>query len=262
MICKLCGSAKSLVKSHIIPESFFRELRKVPGNIKIIPTNKAEHSKKAPIGIYDMRILCIDCEKAFGDADFYADVVLNKTQELKELRNHTGRIGFIIENIQHDRLKRFVITLLWRASVSSMPFFRNVKLGPLENYAKQLILQASTGNADDFSFVLASFNPTDPRSKIIFDPHSEKWYGRNYYRFYLGGYVLYVKADSQSTPAEWASLIPQDNNLIIIDRGDFQQSHEFGIFLKGVDPHPAEPRVTKAIEPIDAKLIPLAPNRP
>lgn len=78
MSCRGCGKETKLIKAHIIAESFFRGLRdgqKVP---KIHSTTEGVHPKKAPIGVYDMGILCNDCEQKFQTLDDYGYHVLIK----------------------------------------------------------------------------------------------------------------------------------------------------------------------------------------
>lgn len=39
-----------------------------------------------------------------------------------------------------------------------------------------------------------------PLGRSILDPHPEKWDGVNYYQFYLGSYVAYIKVDKRKAP--------------------------------------------------------------
>ena len=234
MICKGCNEDKPPVRSHIIPESFFRELRADEKTLKLVPTDKEKHVKRAPIGVYDQEILCAECERTFQDVDDYACKVLVANQQLIELQDKGEVVGYRIKDIDYSMLKRFVISVLWRASISSAEFFQKVRLGALESKAKDLIWRKSAGSKHDFSFVLGKFTDTGTLSKAIFDPHPERWFGKKYYRFYMGGYVLYVKADSQATPEMWTKFIPDGSDLLIISRGKIDGSKEFSIFLQRI----------------------------
>lgn len=48
MICRGCCNDKKLVKSHVIPESFFRDLREDEDYLKLISPS-GEHPKRSPI---------------------------------------------------------------------------------------------------------------------------------------------------------------------------------------------------------------------
>lgn len=233
MICKGCNQDKNLVKAHIIPESFFRDIRAGEKTLKLISNVEGVHTKKAPIGVYDKEILCRDCEDKFQVLDDYAAKVLIDNAEIEELKQHGSLVGYKIPDVDYELLKRFVISLLWRASVSKQGFYGKVSLGPLEEQAKKLIWDESPGEKDEFSFVFAKFDDERTISKAMLDPHRERWFGKRYYRFYIGGFVLYVKADSQVTPKKWSQFIPNDNNLFVVSRGKIEQSNEFPVLLSG-----------------------------
>jgi len=233
MICKGCSQEKKLVRAHIIPESFFRVLRADEKTLKLISNVEGVHTKKAPIGVYDKEILCSECEDKFQSIDNYAAKVLINNAAIEEIKQRGPVIGYKIPDIDYELLKRFVVSLLWRASVSKHGFYGKVSLGPLEEQAKKLIWDESPGEKDEFSFVLAKFDDERTISKAMLDPHQERWFGRRYYRFYIGGFVLYVKADSQVTPEEWAKFIPNDKNLLVVSRGKIEQSKEFPVLLSG-----------------------------
>jgi hypothetical protein len=64
--CRLCGANSVFVKSHVIQEAFFRELRS-DGEAPLIVASKMGHlPKKAPIGVYDPSILCALYEARFS----------------------------------------------------------------------------------------------------------------------------------------------------------------------------------------------------
>ncbi|MCU7845329.1 MAG: hypothetical protein KZQ93_15980 [Candidatus Thiodiazotropha sp. (ex Monitilora ramsayi)] len=233
MICKGCNQDKKLVKAHIIPESFFRDLRADEKTLKLISNVEGVHTKNAPIGVYDKEILCRDCEGKFQVLDDYAAKVLIDNAAIEELKQHGSLVGYKIPDVDYELLKRFVISLLWRASISKQGFYGKVSLGALEGHAKKLIWDESPGEKDEFSFVLAKFDDEGTISKAMLDPHQERWFGKRYYRFYIGGFVLYVKADSQATPEQWAEFIPNDNNLFVVSRGEIEKSKEFSVLLSG-----------------------------
>ncbi|MCX4193124.1 hypothetical protein [Methylophaga sp. OBS1] len=233
MICKGCNQDKKLVKAHVIPESFFRDLRADEKTLKLISNVEGVHTKKTPIGVYDKEILCRECEDKFQTLDDYAAKLLIVNSEIEELKQNGALVGYKIPNVDYGLLKRFIISLLWRASISKHEFYSKVNLGALEEQAKKLIWEESAGEKDEFSFVLAKFDDEGTISKAMLDPHQERWYGKRYYRFYIGSFVLYVKADSQITPEQWVKFIPSDDNLYVVSRGKIEQSKEFPVLLSG-----------------------------
>ena len=62
MKCKFCGQESYLIEAHVIPVGFFRRIRQGSANLKMITNKAGEYTKKAPIGVYDSTIVCMNCE--------------------------------------------------------------------------------------------------------------------------------------------------------------------------------------------------------
>tara|TARA_R110001599_G_scaffold350254_2_gene580030 strand:+ start:13222 stop:13941 length:720 start_codon:yes stop_codon:yes gene_type:complete len=234
-ICKGCGKDEKLIKAHIIPESFFCGLRDGQKPPKMHFSDKGSYPKKVPIGIYDKEILCFDCEQIFKSIDDYGNqVLLKKESDLEPLVQSGNIVGYLKKDLDYSKLKLFFMSILWRASVSNHDFYSNVKLGKLEKTLKGLVWDNHSGSLHDFSFVLAKF-VDNGGDRAILSPHKERFFGISYYRFYLYGYILYIKADSQKTPERWTKFISQKNNtLAIVSRGLIENSKEYPVILKAV----------------------------
>jgi hypothetical protein len=130
-----------LIDAHIVPRGFARDtMDGYPHNLKISPTNV--HSTQH--GVYDPAILCGTCDALLGKLDDYAlDVCRRFPKERVDLGDGT----FEMANIDGDAFAKFVLAVLWRASISSRPEFRNVALGPYESQACEVIFGAKPLNA-------------------------------------------------------------------------------------------------------------------
>ncbi len=202
MLCRGCGAEKKLIKVHIIPESFFRKMKCGGETIYRVTDafkNEWEHKKRIPIGVYDKTILCPECENRFQKIDDYGYRMLFE-KEQKEIVIKNQKF-YIIKNIDYKLTKLFFISLLWRASISSDECFCRVKLGAIEQVAKKHIWEENPGFPDDFSFRLYKFIPTGQGyEKAMLMPERVRFGPVNYYKFYLAGYILCIKADSRKTP--------------------------------------------------------------
>ena len=199
MPCRFCDQHKTLVRAHIIPKGFFRRLRDGQNAPQLLSNVENAFPKRAPIGVYDAEILCGDCESRFGDWDQYAQELLAESPASSVKLHHNGQVAaWEVAKYDYDKLKLFFVSLLWRASVSVQSFYGRVRLGQHEAQAKELIVNQEPGSPDDFAVTLSKFDHI--LGETILDPHPEKWEGVNYYRFYLGGYVAYIKADKRPAP--------------------------------------------------------------
>ena len=128
------------------------------------------------------------------------------------------------------RLKLFFVSLLWRASVSKLKCYAPVALGEYECVAKTLLTDRVPGNAQQFAVFLAKFD-RHLLAEAIICPFREKIDGINYYRFYLGGYVAYIKADQRNVPREFSELIMAQGQPLKIIMQDLNRRQEFSRML-------------------------------
>jgi hypothetical protein len=203
--CRICGTCSGLVKSHIIPEAFFRQLR-VGGRAPLLVADaKAHLPKRAPIGIYDNSILCKTCEARFLPFDTYGiDVLLTRFDDFfGPVVSADKTIAFESSSVAPMRILEFLVAILWRGSVSTQPFFSSLILGPHEESAKSGLFAFGPSVPVVFDAVLSRWANEDaagfPATPLL-NPHPERWSGVNAYRLYLGKVIAYIKVDSRPFP--------------------------------------------------------------
>ena len=236
MTCKGCGENKKLIDAHIIPKSFYMDLRASDNHLDIIPSNPTDRKGRSFKGDYDTSILCAECDKVMEIYDDYGKkLLLDQSSDFKELI-HEGKIyGWEIEEYDYLKLKLFLLSVLWRASITQRKFFKDVNLGSIENHLKELIWQGKD-DPINFSCVLARFRPYDETSleKMILDPDNKEIDGINCYRFYLGGYIVWIKVDAAITNDGIFKLQLRENQSAVVVARDFGSSKELALVKKSV----------------------------
>lgn len=232
MKCKFCGNESNLIEAHIIPAGFFRRINQQDKKaLEMLTNREGEHTKRAPIGVYDKTIVCNNCESIWQEWDKYAQRLLASTPLNGQARYIGGKqICYVVDNYDYRKLKLFFISVIWRASVSSQNFFSRISLGQLENIAKKHIEDADPGTKEDFSVVLSKFN--HPLAKGIFDPYMYQNSGVDYTRFYLASYMADIKVDHKPTPNPLSQLVIAENMPLHIICRDFEDSQELIIAQK------------------------------
>jgi hypothetical protein len=220
-VCRGCNQEKDLIEAHIIPESFFREID-TPGESSILVEGKKEsYIKRRPKGVYDKNILCMSCEKRFQKCDEYAQLLLLKSHPKRKYCLDQNGGYFFYESYDYKLLKRFVISLLWRASISKDSLFSQINLGPFENRAKELLWSDNVGSFDEFAFFFAFTTNLTKRS--IIQPIQSRFENINVYRFYLGEVILYIKVDKRNFDPKL--LLARDNKpLYFITSNEIQNN--------------------------------------
>jgi hypothetical protein len=217
MNCKLCGKDKKLVRAHIIPKSLWKPLFDNEQPPQSHPTAPTVDDKKSPVGVYDTGILCAQCESIFSPWDDYAQNLLLAKPIAEQYVIKNGRkVAYVETTIDYAKLKLFFISLLWKAAVSNHFFFSRVNLGPFEPQLRRMILKGDPGDSDAFAIMMAKCD--DRLGPIVLNPQPERWGEINYYRFYVAGYMVYIKVDrrpAQDVMGEFA-LNPERPLIIIL----------------------------------------------
>lgn len=134
-ICKLCLSPADLQRSHILPEFVYRPFydekhRAFRFNRGSSDWNYLQKGFREPM-------LCRACEQFLNDhyekpvkAVWYDGGALPETVPQAEIR---------LTNLPMPAFQLFHLSVLWRASVSTLDVFSKVRLGPYEDIVRRLI---------------------------------------------------------------------------------------------------------------------------
>ncbi len=233
--CKLCKESKELLKkSHIIPDFMYKGLydedHKITYATRETFKSNSNKIKRCSSGEYESQILCADCDnKVIGDSleDYASKIIYGKNLSpriapiSKEYEASDGTIFTNITNINYTKFKLFLLSILWRASISSRPFFSDIKLGPHEEVIRNMILKGNPGSYTDYPILILSFIKKESVPEdIITKPRKLKTSdGHNTYIFAIGGlvYIFYINAKYHKLPdvvLEYS--LKENNNLKII----------------------------------------------
>ena len=233
-LCRLCGNDRKLIKAHIIPEAFFRVLREGKDPPLLVSGTPNQPPKDSPTGVYDKGILCDACELKFNRCDHYGvETLLNRLDELFKPISGQGKITiYQAKGIDQKLLLQFLLATMWRASVSTHPFYQRVKLGPFEAVARRAILEPEKPVPDAFSAVLSRWTVEKKNARIargMMDPCRECINGVNAYRFYFGHVVAYIKCDRQNFAEPLKNLALLKQSTVDMVARSFEESSDFAV---------------------------------
>lgn len=228
-ICKLCRKEAVLRKSHIIPEFMYSSM--YDNNrfhcISSIP-EKANVLKQK--GEWEW-LLCDDCEQHIAKYERYASLLLKGDTDIG-IKAGTKVIEF--SGIDYRPFKLFQLSVLWRASISTRPIFREVSLGKHEEIIRNMLLNNEPGEAYKYGCImLATMHKGEHIDSFIMQPELKRIDGQIGYRFVFGGFWWLYFCSSHKPNIKLSKV--------------FLQEHGVGyIFLKELDS--AEHIVQFAIE--------------
>jgi hypothetical protein len=243
MICHYCNQEKGkLCKAHIIPESFYRFMYpngKVEGHSLFQLNRRTNYVYRNRVGVYDDTILCSTCDGLIGKLDKHgADIFLDSTPT-RILQKGADEL-WEFENADYTTLKLFILSMLWRASISHRNEFDEVYLP--EKFSiplREMILNNNSGGLNDFSVVISQYHyirETNNFEKLILLPKRFRLSGINYYSLLLPkGFQLFIKVDSRPQPEDLIGLtLQKDMPIYIFKCQFFEKTNEFKKILEQV----------------------------
>lgn len=238
-LCRLCLEEAKLCRSHIIPEFLYAEL--YDENHRFIEVASVTEGvvRQGQLG-YREKLLCDSCEATLSRWERHARRLF--VDELPPFAEKSARLR---EHKRADYLptKLFFLSILWRASVSSLSIFKHVSLGPHEERIRQMLMQADPGGMLDYPVSLFALHMMGNHFKnFMVEPTYMRVDGRRCYRIVVRGFVVIIYVDSVKIVYPHTILVMDPEKPIRTfdsDLGDFK-------FLKRVWETAA--RTTKDIE--------------
>ncbi|CBA28296.1 hypothetical protein ACMSX5_001676 [Cronobacter turicensis] len=118
-ICKLCLEEKDLMESHSIPRSYFKRLKK--SDSQLIIFQKGSKPKRENVDPKEP-LLCFECEQFISNEyESYGTRLLRNHHNIRKNSDH-----IIINSFDYKRFYLFLLSILWRASISKSVHYSTV----------------------------------------------------------------------------------------------------------------------------------------
>jgi hypothetical protein len=123
---------------------------------------------------------------------------------------------FELANVDGDRFAKFVLAVLWRASISARPDYANVTLGPYTGIAREVLFGLQPLSVfKEFQVMVQRYTSKHFDTERLYSlPVSAPFREFAAYGFGIVGFRLMAKVDSRPLPAEWDSFIINSNNAL------------------------------------------------
>jgi len=214
MKCKLCHQEKELLKkSHIIPNFMYKDFFDENHMALMISCRDFSSAQKKYTGEYEPNILCKTCDnEIIGRTETYAKDILYGGNNISMVnipncvneRNKNGIEFTYCQGIDYKKFKLFLLSVLWRSSISSRSFFKDVSLG--EKYSediRKMILYENPGNVNDYPCVMIAYNKYNKKlSNFATNPKKFKDTLGTRYSFLIGG-MWYFYCVSKAAIPHW-----------------------------------------------------------
>ncbi|NOI60486.1 hypothetical protein [Vibrio coralliilyticus] len=239
--CCLCDGSCELQDSHIIPRSYFRGLKGKSGQLICVSTDESIGAKLTNSDPKE-KLLCRECEQfisvnyeRYGTRLFKDHRKVKKTKQIVEFKQFRFKEFYL-----------FLISILWRASISELPRYEHIDLGKpvndlLKHCLKNNTIKIQTSLRLDHFFKISVVRIVDKTSqltdleikKIMVDLNVEKaqtveggmlWY------FMVDGFLIAYHFSPESdihavrTKRNYAQITNRSKLIVpIADVSDFKQ---------------------------------------
>lgn len=216
-ICQLCLEEKPLAKAHIISKFLFKPLK--DDKNRMVGFSKTNINEFLQDGYWDRNILCEECDKHLGKS--YEDPI---AKIYYKHEGNPGNVGFIKNddgysfkavNFDFNVLCKFILTQLWRMSISKIDAFSDTDLGLYHSEQIKLLLKKNrpvTGLEYPIMILV-----TPPHTKMIITPAVRLSYeGYKFYEFKIHQFVywVFVNAPGHKIPDEIQKRIILKDRII------------------------------------------------
>jgi len=149
-------------------------------------------------GEFDRNIICQHCDNSvLGKLERYASLVLydRNPKTLEYRTDPDGTKYTYCAEFDYTQFKLFLLSVLWRASISNRPLFQEVSLGPHEKSIRRMLLKSDPGEQMKYPCLIMTYLNLDQfPSDVVAQPSQSRVNGGYVYKFLISGmvYIFYV----------------------------------------------------------------------
>ncbi|MEK7663798.1 MAG: hypothetical protein AAB357_06465 [Actinomycetota bacterium] len=216
MPCALCLKDKQLRNSHIYPEWIYSPLYDDKHRLEIlsvVPEGRNELKQKG------MRqpLLCNDCEQKLSVWEGYARNIFVSPDKPNEYFREGAMLE--IRGLDYAKMKLFELSIIWRAGVSTLPFFEKCQLGPVHSEILRNLLDTSDpGHPDRYGVLLfgLKIGETTEILQVIAEPRPVRSYGIRAYNLTFGGFLWLFHVSNSDPPVPLRQGFLQANGARVV----------------------------------------------
>jgi hypothetical protein len=230
-ICNLTGNSGKFVKAHIIPKAFFGEI----GKVKAISSLPSERPRRTPQGQYDPKLVIAETEKQFAIWDTYGIKFMRKqVGTWTPVQASAAGAGFEVSDFDYPLLRLFFLSILWRATASSL-VARKADLRGRGSRLKRLVSRAEPGPPDQFAVRLIQY--PNAYGNFVIPPTAKEFQGGVCAFSYFGHFevIWLIKPPSRTVTPDL--LLRPDRPWRIL-QGDWNRSVSKQMCIHNASLHP------------------------
>jgi hypothetical protein len=219
-ICPLCQNDEEVVSSHIIPRFFWRHVKE-EGKYHIISSNgnsplKGQRELKE-------KLLCSKCDNlTLQSYETYLAKLVYGGHEADTITNTKQALH--LRGLDYKRLKRGILSILWRMHHSSLQDFKTVRLEATQEEIIRSYVNAESDLPDTaFPILVAAplFGDAGGGGACIMGPYIDESYGCKVWNQLLQGMIFRVFLSHDFSNPEIKDFVLNSSGEMVILKGEF-----------------------------------------
>ena len=218
-VCKLCQKPANLKNSHIIPEFCYGPIYDKKHRFKIVGNVPSTRRTNLQKGLRE-HLLCGACEQKIGDWETYVSRVYRGVDEVSGSR--TGDTA-VLQGLQYAPMKLFLLSLLWRAGVSTLPVFQETNLREHEPILRKMLAEADPGPPELYGCHIYSVTLRGCRVGALYGPQPCYINDVLAFRMLVRGFLLIYFLCAEPSHSEITSRFLTRTGCLIMEEKEIHQ---------------------------------------
>lgn len=158
--------------------------------ILVSKVNPLKKEKLQSDGAYEKDILCFECDhdiigkhEDYASRAIYGGKVNNAVQpQFEKMKDPQGLKILRVKQLDYRKFKLFLLSVLWRSSISKQGLFKNISLGKHEEILRRIILSGDAGEDSNYECsIIINRESEEVLTKMIMEPRRVRQNGNSYY---------------------------------------------------------------------------------
>jgi hypothetical protein len=199
MICRLCKQPKPLKKSHVISEFLYKDMYDEKHRFFGLSSNVETKDQLAQKGLREP-LLCEDCEQQIGRYERYASGVFHGGASHGRRREQNL---VHLSELEYRPLKLFLLSLLWRMGITSIPELKGLELGKHEDVLCEMLRREDPGEPLTYPCMITAVMVDGTHvSDLIIQGGETNMDGSRVWSFVAAGFVFSFFESGTTVPVE------------------------------------------------------------
>lgn len=176
-------------------------------------------------GEYEGGLLCNKCDnETIGAFESYAakamfgkDIPVALAPKVTNYHNGKGQNWSKCENMSYKDYKLFLLSMLWRAHISSRPMFSEIDLGPHADIIQKMILTGDPGNEEDYPIVhWTTVHNKEISKDYVLQPRMIRFESHRIHIFPISGmFMMFYVSNHKKPQVALDNTIKKDGTMTI-----------------------------------------------